>query len=342
MPRLIDKCLIVVCTLTAACTPPSPDSPGPPGPRPPLTDSGDTDDTDDSDTEPQGIPYDCSQVPVNHLEFNQLDKPRGYHDVEFDDVGMIIGNNTPNTDLLKATYDGDVQAFIPGSGLVQQMVWLPDGDLAVASEKYGVVRVGTNGSVSVIAGDVRAYGLILGPDEMLYSANQEVVHRIDPVSGSVEILVGKVPKGTPRVLNFNLDYTKLYIGTFGGTNGSVFTVDLDSNLDPVDNPKLFVSGVGDGGFHDGLGIDICGNLYIPDYGTSALWRVSATGTVQKFWEAGGLLNPKYPHGLKWGTGSDGWRDDAIYMPQPYNNNKVGELVIGVPSRHWTEGYAINL
>ena len=39
---------------------------------------------------------------------------------------------------------------------------------------------------------------------------------------------------------------------------------------------------------------------------------------------------------------EGWRDDAIYLPLPYDNNGVLEIVVGVPSKEWTGGIATNL
>ena len=53
----------------------------------------------------------------------------------------------------------------------------------------------------------------------------------------------------------------------------------------------------------------------------------------------------YGHGVVWGRGLGGWRPDAIYMPQPYNDAKVREVVIGVPDgatvRTWN-GVAVGL
>ena len=144
------------------------------------------------------------------------------------------------------------------------------------------------------------------------------------------------------MINFDLDYTKMYIGTFGGSQGRIYVVELDANLDPISGPEVFVSGVGTGAYHDTLGVDLCGYLYVADYSTSAMFRISPGGDVQTLLQAQGLLSSEYVHGMTWGTGEDGWLDDAIYLTQPYNGNTVMEVVIGVPSRHWTEGYAINL
>jgi hypothetical protein len=33
-----------------------------------------------------------------------------------------------------------------------------------------------------------------------------------------------------------------------------------------------------------------------------------------------------------------WREDAIYIPQPYDGNTVGEVVVGIPGRKYNNGY----
>ena len=106
-------------------------------------------------------------------------------------------------------------------------------------------------------------------------------------------------------------------------------------------PTVFATGVGDGQYHDTLGVDICGYLWVANYWDSTLYRISPSGDVLDYWEAPGNGNT-YGHGLVWGTGSDGWDDHMIYLPQPYNNYNVIEVNIGVPSKDWPLGYGINL
>ena len=337
--------LVLWCS---GCT--SEDTKGPAPGTPPTTDSGTGSTTGSTPTTHTGttdssVPlpeFDCTTIPETALGIRLLPGARGYHDVAFDDSGHILGaNGTFGASLLAADYDGNTAILVPGIGTVQQFVWLPDGDLAVASDSSGLIRISPGGGITLINGNIYAYGLILGPDEMLYAADQNVVQRVDPSTGQAETLVASVPRGTPRVLNFSLNYDRLFIGTLGG-NGDIYSVDLDANLDPISTPSVFATGVGTGSFHDTLGVDICGYLYVADYSTSALYRVNpSTGNTRVLLDAGGFLAPEYGHGMEWGTGEDGWLHDAIYMPQPYNGNTVTEAVIGVPSRHW-EGVGINL
>lgn len=298
---------------------------------------------DTTDTTPPGLVFDCDTIPTMPTGTRELPGARGYHDVVFDDVGNIIGQS-PSGDLLKVDYSGNIQVFVPGAGTTQQMVWLPDGDLAVASDSYGIVRVdAASGSTTVINPDIHPYGLILGPDGMLWSANQQVVHRVDPIDGASEIIVrnGDIARGSPRVINFNLDYTKLYIGTLSGSQGRIYVVDLDANYDPAGPVVEFADGVGSGSYHDTLGVDICGYLYISDYSTFSMYRVSSSGLVQKILDSG-FLGGDYGHGADWGSGIGGFLDDALYISRPYGNNKVSEVLVGVPSREWKLGTAINI
>jgi len=296
------------------------------------------------DTAPPVPTYDCSTVPVLPVSSQIIDGPTGYHDLALTADGRIIGSSRSNNDLMVADYLGNVNVLVPQIGTIEQMVWLPDGDLAVASAVEGIVRVASTGGRIPINGDIRPYGLILGPDEMLYAADQARVVRVDPATGSAEVLVeqGALASGSPRVIAFDLAYERMFIGTYGGSQGRIYVVDLDATYTPTTPPRVWVSGVGTGAYHDAIGVDICGYLYVPDYSTHTLWRVTPNASiVQAFESSPGLVNSEYPHGVTWGHGIGGWREDALYLPMPYKQNKVRELVIGVPSRDWA-GEAVNL
>jgi len=306
----------------------------------------DTDtDTEPTDTAPEPIEIDCALIPAEPTAYRPVPGARGYHDVEFDADGLIIGATSGfNSDLLKVNYDGDIQVWVPGVRTVQQFAWLPDGDLAVASDTNGIVRVASNGGTSIINGNIQPYGLLLGPDEMLYAADQSEIWRVDPTSGEATQLMarGVLASGHPRVINFSLDYTKMFIGTYTGSQGRIYVVDVDADFNIVSAPTVFATGVGSGAYHDTLGVDICGYLYVADYSSSAMYRIDPDGQVITLLQAQGFLAQEYGHGMTWGTGKDGWLDQAIYVTQPYNGNSVLEVVIDVPPRGWTKGYAINL
>lgn len=282
-------------------------------------------------TEPDGD-FDCATIPILPTSVTVLDGPRGYHDVAFTDDGYLLGSD--GTNLIGVTYDGsDTRVLVPNLGMIQGMEWLPDGDLAVASAaNAAILRVAPNGSTSAIASDIDAYGLILGPDQNLYAANDRDIWRIDPNTGAKTKILDRGFFGWgARTIQFNRDATRLYIGTSTGFGGHLYYLELDANLDPISEPIELASGVGVGMYHDGLGVDICGYLYVPDYDRSALYRVSPDGLIVQE-----LLNTgidQYGHGLEWGNGVGGFRTDALYQPLPYGGNGVLEVVIGVP-RVW--------
>lgn len=331
--------------IVAACQPePEPKDPGTtgtgqpttgtPGGTPGGTPTGTTSTTDS--TAPVPV-FDCDTVPSSPLSTGLMGNASGYHDVAFTPSGEILGNDSGNQNLIKVDQYNSPSTLVSGIGTIQQMTWMPDGDLAVATDATGaIMRVDLAGNMSVIAPSIGAYGLIWGPDDMLWAANYNAVLKIDPITGAQTTVVGSLPNGQPRVINFNLDHTRLYIGTLFG-NGNIFYVDLDANYDVVGSVQVFATGVGSGSYHDGLGVDVCGYLWVPDYSTSALYRISPSGSVQTYIDST-LTN--YGHGLEWGNGVGNWLTDAIYMPLPYNNNQVAEIQIGVPMEF--DGDVINI
>ncbi|MCP4868602.1 MAG: SMP-30/gluconolactonase/LRE family protein [Proteobacteria bacterium] len=111
--------------------------------------------------------------------------------------------------------------------------------------------------------------------------------------------------------------------------GRIFFFELDDQLDPVGAPQLFVEGVGNG-WHDGLGMDVCGNLWAADYETSSLYRVSNEGEIKVMVDWSDDPD-QFGHGLVWGSGEGGWRDDALYVPVPAGGSLVHEVIVGVPA-----------
>jgi hypothetical protein len=189
-----------------------------------------------------------------------------------------------------------------------------------------------------------AYGVRAVPSGWVYYAESDRLAIFNPTSKQIRSLDMPV---TARVLDYSPDHRHMYVGTLttdgtlppwgiGGqpaeppsqTSGVVYVFDLDDNYLPKGEPREFAKDVG-GGFHDGLGVDACGNLFVADFNTSALYRVTSDGHVSLFqqWTA-----ETYGHALAWGSGVGGWDRLALYQPQPYNEDRVVKLVVGVPAR----------
>ncbi len=85
---------------------------------------------------------------------------------------------------------------------------------------------------------------------------------------------------------------------------------------------------------DGIGVDECGNVYVAEYQTSALYRIGPEGgnaeLIIDWYEHGG--EEAYGHALEWGSGIDGWSDRSLFLPQPYADNQVTEVDLGVRSK----------
>ncbi len=299
------------------------------------TDDTDTDtDTDDTDTDP-GPVFDCSALPAAPLSISDVQGARGYHGLVIDENGLMYGNDTSN--LVQADAFGAASVFKPGVGTLEQMAWVPGGDLAASSLwDNQLLRITPQGGISIISNG-NYYGVLLGPDDMLYASDflSDRVDRIDPATGQRTTLLDL--NWTPHAMAFSLDNTKLYIGAAYEQN--LYEVDLDANYDPVGPPTVFVAGLGDNpGYMDAIVVDICGNLYLSEFFSANIYRISPNGSVELYVNAN---QTHYAHALVWGTGENGWDDMSMYAGQPYNNEGVQRIEVGVPSRDW-EGIAINL
>lgn len=297
--------------------------------EPPLFDLGVIPDMPD-EPPPVKPEFDCSMVPDQFVSFQHIPGARGYHGLAIDEDGLAIGSD--GNSLIQSTYDGMWNLFIPGIGAGQQMDWLADGDLAYATQDGAITRVRADATTSVIQPGINAYGVVRGPDDMIYvtANNGSGISRIDPMTGATELIV---PGGGINMhsMNFNAEGDRIYIGTIG--DGTAYYQDLDASMDPVGGLQILSENVGNGNcWHDAVAVDLCGYIYIPDFWSRNLYRIAPNGDTVVFWDP--ASNSDYAHGLAWGTGEHGWREDALYFPQPYNNNNVGEVVVGVPPHYW--------
>jgi hypothetical protein len=266
---------------------------------------------------------DCDLVPANPTSETIMPGARAYHGLAIDQDGFIVGSD--GNSLIKADYTGTTNLFTPNTGSCEQITYMPDGTLVIVSTNQGaLMTIDATGIPVYLTASHGAYGLIYGPDDFLYTAGSDGIRRIDPATGDSSI-IANVPQ-TAHTVAFNADASKMYIGTIGG--GQLYEVELDMNLDPVGSPQVLAQF---GGWHDGVGVDACGYIFVADYSTSSLYRVSPDGqqSLHRNW---GWSD--YGHGLIWGNGIGGWRSDSLYVPLPYNGNQVKEVVVEVPSCTW--------
>lgn len=277
--------------------------------------------------------FDCAAMPDEAQPERILEGARGYKGLAFDLDGNIVGWD--ENALIKSDYEGNWEVFLPGLEDPEQMLTLPDGDLVVTTSfsDGSILRISPDGGTTRLASNVYAYSVIQGPDEMLYGAGWEGVFRVHPRRGDVTTL-----KKTSfddisfRAMAFSLDHSRLYMGAVDD-RGRIFYWDLDEDLEPMGDLKVFAEGVGRG-WHDGLVLDSCGYMYVVEYESNALYRISPDGSDVRTlveWSR----ERDFGHGLVWGTGEDGWRADAVYLPSPNDGSVVKEIVLGVPGPGWT-------
>ena len=288
-------------------------------------DPGDTGDTGDTGDVPP-VDYDCAALADEPLEKAAVDGARGYHGIVFDDAGNLLGWDGRSA-IVAAQSDGTAAPAVTGISSAEQMVRLDDGRIFVVNQwEYGVDVITPEGARTSLTRGLYGYypyGITLGPDGMLYVTDGHI-YRLDPDTGDLTVLWEQQTEWQmPHAVGFSLDSTRLFIAMVG--DGQLFAVDLDENLDFVGNPEPYVRL--DGGWQDAVGVDACGNLYVPDYYTSRLYRVTPEGEATVFHQA---REQGYGHGVAFGTGRDGWSATAIYQPLPYDRNSVGMLEIGVP------------
>ena len=327
--RYLPVCVVVA---SVACRPAFEEDPGaPPRTSGPPEETGDTGETAVITDTAYGV-FDCATIEreISHTE--RIAGAHGYNGLAIGDDGFLVGSDGSN--LWKVDRDGKGGVFSPNLGTVYQMAYLPDGDLIVAAGSLGaLLRVAPNGAHEPLVELNNVYGVTLGPDGMIYATKPDGTYRVDPDTGEYTRWV-RAQSFSARVMDFDRDLSRAFFGSISG-QGNVYVVGLDKDLNPLSDPQVLVSGVG--GWHDGLVVDACGNIYIADYSRNDLNRITPQGEVQVALD---YSFSQYGHGITWGTGKDGWNELFFYVPQPYNGNSVLEVGAGVPPRDWP-GTVIN-
>ena len=287
-----------------------------------------------------GGPVDCATAPSTAISSQVLQGARAYHGIAIDDAGLLWGINQNGT-LIRSTYEGDWTPFL-SNVWVEQIAFAPDGDLHMAS--FGtVLTVTPEAQQQTLSGQVGGYGLRMGPDGKVWVADSDGVRRIDPNTGMAEVVALMPPSEggfvSAHSFDFTPSYDRLVVGTIGD-QGQVRAVDLDENfnaagyLEPYLDLQPFSSV-----WLDGIAFDVCGNFYAANYASSQLFKVAPNGQSSVFvdWSND---SSQYGHGVVFGNGKFGFREDALYLPMPYNGHTVMEVVVGIPGREY-EGVVLN-
>jgi sugar lactone lactonase YvrE len=294
--------------------------------RPPGSTPEDTDDTVVIESDAPE-PFDCNTASTTDLPSRLVPDARASHGLVFSDDGTLYGN--ADGVLYALDTEGNQTILATGLGTLHQLDLLPDGDLVAASATLNaVLRITRDGSVTPLVTIPNLYGLRVGPDAQIYVADQRDILRVDPDSGAIENLTGSPNDFFPKVFDWSVDGKTLFVGTVS-SSGKVLTIPLDDTLTPTDRPRTFARAVGTA-WHDALTVDACGNLYVAETFSRALYRVTPGGEVTTLLQS----ETAYPHGLGWAPAGHGWNPRALYLAQPYDGSVVTELGVDVPSKAW--------
>jgi sugar lactone lactonase YvrE len=233
--------------------------------------------------------------------------------------------------LIRATSPTEAEPWVPGVVSRGGMGFVEDGSLVVTEHNQGsrsLLRVSPAGGTTVLMAGIGAYGVVVGPDGLVYATTDNTVLRVDPGDLGSEVLVTFPDEVLPRVADFDPSGRKLYIGT-RRSDGQVFVVDLDEDLQ-VATIRPFARTPG--WVHDVLVVDACGNLLVTTFFGTGVYRITPDGTVTTLAE---LAAEDHVHGAAWGEGVGAWDDHTLYLAHPERGSLVSAWPLGVPSRRWT-------
>ncbi len=281
-------------------------------------------------------PYDCAAAPTAPLSDRVMTGPKGYHGLAIDSAGLMFGIDASGM-LTRSSYDGDASPFLANVE-AEQIAFADSGDLVLASFG-GLLGITQEAERYTIDQTLGGYGLRIGPDGHAYASSGNGVYRVDLESFESELLVSAGSDDTARGFDWSPALDRLYVGVFGSdVRMGVMVVGLDGDLRATGPLEPFAN-VSNVPTNDGIAVDACGNLYVADAFEKQVTRVTPDGVVSLYLDWSG--DPQqHGHGMVFGSGVGGFRDDALYLPMPFANHAVREVVVGVPSRSW-QGATVN-
>ena len=270
---------------------------------------------------------DCSNIPEGPFELVKLSGPIASEDLAFDDKGNVVGSNDKT--IFKTPYGGSPQVFVPSIKYRAGMRYLPSGDLLVNNDNTGqLLRIEPNGTINVVLNNLKyPNGMAIDLKGYAYVTEHDAnrVLRVEPYAKTMDVLSQGTIKN-PNGICFNAEHTKLFVAGFSGV-GTIYAFQVDENGD-VGDPHPWATNVGTG-WLDGIGVDICGNLYIADYYATKIYRFTPDGKSYKTVATGKPGSNTYLPNMQWGSGLGGWDRFKLYLPDGWNKG-VFELDVGVP------------
>lgn len=290
------------------------------------------DDDDDVDTAPTGDtgptvpPLDCT-LPSLPRPFTTLQDYTRAEDFDFDADGYHI--SVQNRDLVGTNQAGDFKLVAPnfGSQTAGTRV-LSTGDLVVADSGIGgliLVNGQTGGKTTIVTNMAYPNGVEIDSQNRAYVADQNRgnVRMVDVYTTEQGVIANGL--NNPNGVILSPDEQTLYVGSFGG--GMVYAIDRISDLD-WDTPRILYDVGGPNGGFDGINVDACGNVYVSEYTTGRVYRVTPDGSRAA--EIADLPSSWVPN-MRWGNDIGGWDHDLLYVADR-NNGRLFALEIGIPGK----------
>ncbi len=286
-------------------------------------DTGDDDSADDDDS----AAVDCGALPAGPLPYDTLSGLYASEDFAFDDSGHMITHH--GNALYRQEYPpGSSTAFAVtagGSGGPASMRMLSTGDLVYANvDTATLYRVEPDGSTHVIYGSLGyAMGIDIHHGGSVFLSDLMGLLRFDPYTTDMDLLIGQGVLNNANGMTFSEDYSTLYFGTFDG----VYSVAVDGDGTPLATPTPWAVTPA-GGELLGMGVDICGNVYVIEDGRRLLRFPPGGGPPETLLE---VAQGAWMTNLQWGSGIGGWDERAIYVTDR-GNEVYYELAAEVPSK----------
>ena len=275
------------------------------------------------------VPFDCDAPwPKAPISVTTLTGYSTAEDFDFDGDGYVV--SVVRSNLVGKDPYGNTKVISPGvSQLPAGTRVLSTGDWVVADVNNGAVvkiTTATGAKEILLAGLAYPNGLEVDEDDNVYIGENDAdrvirVNAYDPTDAEVVAQGLREPNG----VILSPDGQTLYVGSFGG--GKIYAVDRDpaGGWQPY---RVFYDPAGrDGGF-DGINVDLCGNVYITEYTTGKVYRVSADGT--RSGEVVDLPSFWIPN-LRWGVGVAGWDPDTLYVADR-DQGRIFAIEVGIPGK----------
>ena len=274
-----------------------------------------------------GCTFDCEGISDGPFPLIKLNGPIASEDLAFDAEGNLVGSN--DNAIFKSPYTGSPQVWVPNIQFRAGLRFLPTGDLVVNNDETGqFLRIEPDGTIHVVLNNL-AYpnGLAVHLDGRVIVTEHDAkrVLQVDPYENTSNVISQGVIKN-PNGAAFSPDYSRLYIAGFSGV-GTIYAFPVDSEGE-IGDLFEWKTDVGTG-WLDGIGVDLCSNVYIADYYATKVFRFDKDGNGQTTVMEGQSGTNTYLPNMQWGSGLGGWDNKKLYLPDGWNKD-VFEVDMGVP------------